>query len=151
YSAGKDVESRFGVSIPGIDFDERQTQVSMRLDQSQVEYHEQLFSERDDLFTELVGEFVSYAEEQGFTPAFVMVGQLRYAKYEVEHGPVYGDLMERLNEEFSDLVTIDMARRLETDDIESLYVNHGEGGHYSPETNERIARILREEVFEQSG
>ncbi len=148
YGACKDAESRFEVSIPGFDFDERQRQTTMRLEQSRVTYHDQLFDERGDFFTEIVEEFVSFAEEEEFTPVFVMVGQLRYAKYELEHGAVYGDLVERLDEEFSDLITIDMARRLETDDIESLYVNHGEGGHYSPETNERIAEILREEVFE---
>ena len=148
YAALKDVERRFEISIPGYDFDALQTQTSLRLEQPRVEYHERLFDEKEDLFTEIVGEFVSYSEEQDFTPVFVMVQQLRYAKHESEHGPIYGDLMERLDERFSELETIDMAEELATDDVESLYVERGEGGHYSPETNERVAEVLQKELFE---
>ncbi len=41
-----------------------------------------------------------------------------------------------------------MADELAVDDVHSLYVDRGEGGHYSPETNERIAEILTDEVIE---
>ncbi|WP_336364181.1 hypothetical protein [Halalkalicoccus salilacus] len=148
YAALKDVEKEYEISIPGYDFDARQTQTALRLEQSRVRYHERLFDEKRELFSRIVGEFVDYAEEEEFTPVFVMVQQLRYAKHESEHGPIYGDLLDRLDERFPDLVTIDMAERLDTDDVESLYVERGEGGHYSPETNERVAEVLQEELFE---
>ncbi len=147
YAALKEVESEYEISIPGFDFDARQTQTALRLEQPRVKYHERLFEKKEDLFTEIVGEFVDYAEEQEFTPVFVMVQQLRYAKYEVEHGPIYGDLLERLDDRYDELLTVDMAEQLgETGDVESLYVERGEGGHYSPETNERIAEILADVI-----
>ncbi len=149
YSALKDIESRFELSIPGGDFDRRQAQTALRLERPRVEYHEELFDKKEDLFSEIIEEFVSYGKQEEFTPVFVMVQQLRYAKYEAEHGPIYGDLLDRLDEKYSDLITVDMAEHLaETGDVESLYVQRGEGGHYSPETNQRIAEILAREVFE---
>ena len=79
---------------------------------------------------------------------FVMVQQLRYAKYEEERGPIYGNLLERIDDQYSDLITIDMANHLGGDgDVESLYVDRGEGGHYSPETNQKMADVLVDEVF----
>ncbi len=147
YGAGMDLESRYGISIPGVDFAARQAATTLRLEQPRVRYHERLFEEKADLFDALIGEFVSYAEEQEFTPVFVMVQQLRYATHEAEHGPIYGDLMERLDEHYPDLETIDMAKHL-SGDPESLYVQRGEGGHYSPETNDRIAEVLAEEVID---
>ncbi|NHN48093.1 hypothetical protein G9464_10840 [Halostella sp. JP-L12] len=150
YSALKEVESEYEIDVPGIDFDQRLTQTTVRLEQPRVEYHERLFDEHDDLFSAIVGEFVSYADEQDFTPVFVMVQQLRYATYEVEHGPIYGDLLDRLDDRYPELVTIDMANHLGGgDDVESLYVERGEGGHYSPETNEKIADVFVDEVFER--
>jgi hypothetical protein len=69
----------------------------------------------------------------------------------VDHGPIYGDMLDRLDEDYPELTTIHMADHLsfEGDDVESLYVQHGEGGHYSPETNEKIAEVLGEEIFEE--
>ena len=148
YEALMDVERRFEISVPGYDFNERQTSTVTRLEQPRVRYHEDLFDEHADLFAEVVGEFVSYGDEKGFTPVFVMVQQLRYAAYESEHGPIYDDMMEHLDERYPELITIDMAEHLEAEDVESLYVERGEGGHYSPETNERIADVLVEEVFD---
>lgn len=149
YTALKDIEQRFEIDIPGIDLDARQSQTTLRLEQPRVEYHKQLFDEHADLFAAIVDEFVSYAHQEDFTPVFVMVQQMRYAKHE-EHGPIYRDLLDRVDEEHSELMTVDMAEHLDPEgDIESLYVQHGEGGHYSPETNERIADILAEEVFER--
>lgn len=148
YEALKEVESKYEISVPGIDFDARQTQTTLKLERPRVKYHERLFDEKEELFVEIVGEFVEYAEKEEFTPVFVMVQQLRYAKYETEHGPIYGDLLERLDDRFSELKTVDIAKRLDTDDVESLYVERGEGGHYSPETNERIAETLAEDVIE---
>lgn len=145
YGAGMDLESEYGTSVPGIDFGARQAATNLRLEQSRVRYHERLFDEKADLFDALIGEFVSYADEQGFTPTFVMVQQLRYATYEAEHGPIYDDLMDRLDERYPRLETIDMVEHL-SGDPESLYVQRGEGGHYSPETNERIAEVLEERV-----
>lgn len=148
YAAMKEVESTYEISIPGIDFDARQTQSALRLEQPRVRYHERLFDEKRELFTAIVGEFVSYAQEKDFTPVFVMVQQLRYAKYETEHGPIYGDLLDQLEERYPELETIDMAEQLGADEVESLYVERGEGGHYSPETNEEVAGILADELFE---
>ena len=145
YGAGIDLESEYDVSVPGIDFGARQAATNLRLERSRVEYHERLFDEKADLLDALIGEFVDYAEEHDFTPTFVMVQQLRYATYEAEHGPIYGDFMDRLDERYPELETIDMAEHL-SGDPESLYVQRGEGGHYSPETNERIAEVLAEEV-----
>nr|WP_237560573.1 hypothetical protein [Halostella litorea] len=148
YSALKEVEEKFEIDVPGIDCGERIAQANVRLEQPRVRYHEDLFDEHEDLFTAILGEFVSYAEEQDFTPVFVMVQQLRYATYEEEHGAIYGDLLDRIDEQYSDLVTIDMANHLGGGgDVESLYVDRGEGGHYSPETNERMADVLVDEVF----
>ncbi len=149
YGALKDVEKEYEIDIPGFDFNDLQARSSLRMERPRVKYHEELFDEKADHFSAIVGEFVSFAEEKDFTPAFVMVQQLRYATYETEHGRIYGDLMEQLDEDYDDLIAIDMAEHLDTDDIESLYVQRGEGGHYSPETNERIAEVLTEEVFDQ--
>ncbi|QLK26559.1 hypothetical protein HYG81_02795 [Natrinema zhouii] len=144
YTAGKELERRLSRSIPGIDFDLAQTQSALRLEQPRVRYHERLFDTHEDLFDALIQEFVDYADKQDFEPTFVMVQQLRYAKYESEHGPIYGDLLDRLDERYDDLTTIDMATHLSPDDgdVESLYVERGEGGHYSPETNAAIAQVL---------
>jgi hypothetical protein len=150
YAALKDIEKQFETSLP-VDADARQTQTVLRLEQQRVKYHEQLYDEYEDFFADIIGEFVSYAEEEDFTPVFVMVQQLRYARYEVDHGPIYGDMLDRLDEDYPELTTIHMADHLsfEGDDVESLYVQHGEGGHYSPETNEKIAEVLGEEIFEE--
>ncbi|MFC6767158.1 hypothetical protein [Natrinema soli] len=144
YTAGKELERRLGRSIPGVDFDLAQTQSALRLEQPRVRYHERLFDTHEALFDALIQEFVDYADEQDFEPTFVMVQQLRYAKYESEHGPIYGDLLDRLDERYDELRTIDMATHLSPDDgdVESLYVERGEGGHYSPETNAAIAQVL---------
>ncbi|MDS0474739.1 hypothetical protein [Natrinema sp. 1APR25-10V2] len=148
YTAGKELERRAGRSIPGIDFDEAQTRSVLRLEQPRVRYHERLFETHEPLFDALIEEFVDYADEQDFEPVFVMVQQLRYAKYESEHGPIYGDLIDRLDDRYDDLTTVDMARHLspEDGDVESLYVERGEGGHYSPETNAAIADVLADVV-----
>ncbi|OAQ54208.1 hypothetical protein HTG_01350 [Natrinema mahii] len=148
YTAGKGLERRLGRSIPGIDFDLAQTQSALRLERPRVRYHERLFDTHEALFDALIAEFVDYADEQGFEPTFVMVQQLRYATYEAEHGPIYGDLLERLDKRYEGLTTIDMATHLSPDDgdVESLYVERGEGGHYSPETNAEIAQVLAETV-----
>ncbi|WP_436344190.1 hypothetical protein [Natronorubrum sp. FCH18a] len=146
-TGGKELERRVGRSIPGIDFDAAQTQSALRMEQPRVRYHERLFDTHEYLFDALIEEFVEYADEQDFTPVFAMVQQLRYAKYESEHGPIYGDLVDRLGEKYDDLETVDMARHLDPDDgVESLYVERGEGGHYSPETNREIAAVLAEIV-----
>lgn len=152
YSEAKNLESRFGVSIPGVDVDARQSRAETALEQAQAAYHDDLFDEHDDLFEALVDEFVDYADDEEFTPVFVMVQQLRYAKYEEDHGPVYGDFLERMDEKHDSLVTVDVADHLARDggDVESLYVRRGEGGHYSPETNERIADLLTEVVFDDA-
>jgi len=148
YSALKEVEDTYDISVPGVDCDERLTQANVRLEQPRVEYHEQLFDEHADLFAAIIGEFVSYAEQEDFTPVFVMVQQLRYAKYEAEHGPIYGDLLDELDERYAELQTIDMATHLDGgENVETLYVERGEGGHYSPQTNEQIATVLQDEVF----
>ncbi|SEV86006.1 hypothetical protein [Natrinema salifodinae] len=152
YTAGKEIERKFERSIPGIDFDLAQTQSALRLEQPRVRYHERLFDTHEYLFDALIEEFVDYADEQDFEPVFVMVQQLRYAKYESEHGPIYGDLMDRLDERYDDLTTIDMATHLSPDDgdVESLYVERGEGGHYSPETNAEIATVLTDVIEERA-
>ncbi|QCS42264.1 hypothetical protein [Natrinema versiforme] len=152
YTAGKELERRLERSIPGIDFDLAQTQSALRLERPRVRYHERLFDTHEALFDALIEEFVDYADEQGFEPTFVMVQQLRYATYESEHGPIYGDLMDRLDERYDELTTIDMATHLSPDDgdVESLYVERGEGGHYSPETNAEIAQVLAEVVEERA-
>ncbi|WP_339103232.1 hypothetical protein [Haloterrigena salinisoli] len=143
----KELERRAGRSIPGVDFDAAQTESVLRMEQPRVRYHERLFETHEYLFDALIEEFVDYADEQDFQPVFVMVQQLRYAKYESEHGPIYGDLVDRLGEKYDALETVDMARHLDPDDgVESLYVERGEGGHYSPETNREIANVLTEVV-----
>ncbi|GAB3673791.1 hypothetical protein [Halopiger thermotolerans] len=148
YEAGIEIEKRLERPLPGIDFDQAQTQSVLRMEQSRVRYHERLFETHEPLFDALIEEFVDYANEQDFTPVFAMVQQLRYAKYESEHGPIYGDLIERLDERYDDLETVDMATHLSPDDgdVESLYVERGEGGHYSPETNREIAAVLADVV-----
>lgn len=152
YTAGKELERRLGRSIPGIDFDLAQTQSALRLERPRVRYHERLFDTHEALFDALIAEFVDYADEQGFDPTFVMVQQLRYATYESEHGPIYGDLMDRLDDRYDELTTIDMATHLspEDGDVESLYVERGEGGHYSPETNAEIAQVLADVVEQRA-
>ncbi|WP_049924611.1 hypothetical protein [Halopiger djelfimassiliensis] len=143
YTGGKELERRLERPVPGIDFDRAQTRSALRLERPRVRYHERLFDTHEALFDALIEEFVEYADEQEFVPVFVMVQQLRYAKYEAEHGPIYGDLLDRLDRRYEALETVDMARHLEPDDgVESLYVERGEGGHYSPETNEAIAGVL---------
>ncbi len=111
-----------------------------------------MFETHEYLFDALIQEFVDYANEQDFEPTFVMVQQLRYATYESEHGPIYGDLMERLDDRYDELTTIDMATHLSPDDgdVESLYVERGEGGHYSPETNAEIAQVLADVIEERA-
>ena len=152
YGALQDLEARYGRSIPGVDPADRQKDTVLRLEEDRVEYHKDLYEEQSDLFEAVVGEFVDYAEEQDFTPVFAMVGQLRYARRRAEHGPIYGDLLDRLDDEYDDLETVDVAEHFpESDDpdaVDSLYVDRGEGGHYSPQTNERIADILMAEVFD---
>ena len=152
YGALKDLESKYGRSVPLLDPADRQKDTVLRLEEDRVEYHRDLYQEQSDLFESVVGEFVDYADEQGFTPVFAMVGQLRYARRRAIHGPIYGDLLERLDDEYPDLVTIDVPEHFpESDDpdaVDSLYVDRGEGGHYSPATNERIADLLMAEVFE---
>lgn len=148
YGALKDVERRFGRSLP-IDANARQARTNRQLEQPRVKYHERLFDDHDDFFSEIVGEFVSYSQQEDFTPVFVMVQHLRYATYETEHGPIYDDLIDQLDETYPDLVTVDITDHLSPDgDPESMYVQHGEGGHYSAETNEKIANVLADEVFE---
>ncbi|APX96348.1 hypothetical protein [Natronorubrum daqingense] len=150
YTGGKELERRAGRSVPGVDFDQAQTQSALRMERPRVHYHERLFETHEPLFDAQIEEFVDYADEQEFTPVFVMVQQLRYATYESEHGPIYGDLMDRLDESYDDLETIDMARHLDPDDgVESLYVERGEGGHYSPETNQQIADVLASVIDEE--
>jgi len=152
YGAVVDLEKRYGRSVPGLDAAGRQADTVLRLEQERVEYHEALYEEQPDLFEAIVGEFVDYAEAQEFTPVFAMVGQLRYARRRAEHGPIYGDLLERLDERYPGLETLDVPEHFpESDDadaVDSLYVDRGEGGHYSPETNERIAELLEAEIFE---
>jgi len=143
----RSLERRAGRAVPGVDTTDRLRATELRMEQPRAAYHDRLFDEQDDLFTALVGEFVAFAEEKEFTPVFAMVQQRRYAEYERENGPVYGDLLERLDDQFDPLHTIDVAQELATDDIDSLYVERGEGGHYSPETNERIAELLETELF----
>ena len=147
YATLADIEKRYERSLPGVDVADRLRGTELRMEQPRAAYHDRLFDEQADLFTALIGEFVAFAEEKGFTPVFAMVQQHRYAQYERKHGPVYGDLLDRLDEQFDALQTVDMAKQLSTDDVESLYVQRGEGGHYSPETNERIAEVLEDEVF----
>ncbi|WP_135302344.1 hypothetical protein [Haloarcula amylovorans] len=147
YATLQQLERRYERSIPGVDTAERLRDTEVRMEQPRAAYHDRLFDEHDELFRALVGEFVSFAEEKEFTPVFAMVQQHRYTQYEQEHGAVYGDLLDRLDEEFDALQTIDVAQHLSTDDTESLYVQRGEGGHYSPETNERIAELLDEKLF----
>ncbi len=149
WTAGKELERRVGRSIPGVDFDQAQTKSALRMERPRVRYHERLFDTHEMLFDALIEEFVDYANDQEFTPVFVMVQQLRYATYEADHGPIYGDLVDRLGESYDDLQTIDMASHLDPDgDVESLYVERGEGGHYSPETNQDIASVLADIVEE---
>lgn len=151
YGAIEDLERRFDTSLPGIDPGVRKRRTELRMQRERVEYHDDLFDRKADLFSAVVGDFVSYADEQGFTPVLVMVQQLRYAKHEPDGGRVYGDLLDRLDKRYSPLQTIDMTDHLDAgEDVESLYIQRGEGGHYSPETNERIAEVLATEVFEQS-
>ncbi|QLG47997.1 hypothetical protein [Natrinema halophilum] len=147
-TAGKELERRAGRSILGIDFDQAQTRSALRLERPRVLYHERLFETHEPLFDALIEEFVDYADERDFEPVFVMVQQLRYATYESEHGPIYGDLMTRLDDRYDELKTIDMATHLSPDDgdVESLYVERGEGGHYSPETNAEIAAVLADAI-----
>jgi hypothetical protein len=148
YTALKDAESRLEISIPGYDFAKRQTLTEARLEEARTAYHDELFDEKEDLFSKLIGEFVSYSNEEDFTPVFAMVQQLRYARYEREKGPIYGNLLNRLDERYPDLITIDMVDHItDDDDVESLYVQRGEGGHYSPETNEKIANVMIDEAF----
>lgn len=151
YSALLELEAGYDFEIPGVDAGKGLARTDVRLDQPRVAYHEQLYDLWDDLFIAIIAEFVSFAEEAGFTPVFAMGGQLRYATYEVDHGPIYGDLVERLDTRFDDLITIDLPKRFDEagdpEQVESLYVERGEGGHYSPETNERIAEVLLEDVF----
>lgn len=146
--AGIEFERRTGRSIPGIDLDRARTRSELRLERPRVRYHERLFDTHEGLFDALIGDVVDYANEREFTPVFVMVQQLRYAAYESEHGPIYGDLVDRLDERYEDLETVDVARHLapEDGDVESLYVERGEGGHYSPETNREIASLLADVV-----
>jgi hypothetical protein len=152
YGALKDLEAKYDRSITGVDAAGRQKDTVLRLEEDRVEYHRDLYAEQSDLFEAVVGEFVEYADEQGFTPVFAMVGQLRYARRRAVHGPIYRDLLDRLDDEYDDLVTVDVPEHFpESDDpeaVDSLYVDRGEGGHYSPETNERIADVLMDEVFE---
>lgn len=151
YSMVRDAEERFGVSIPGIDSVQGQTRTAVQLEQPRVRYHERLYDLKAELFTAIIGEFVDYAERKEFTPVFAMGGQLRYATYEAEHGPIYGNLLDQLNEQYPDLVTIDVPRHFDeandAESVESLYVQHGEGGHYSSATNERIADLLVDQLF----
>ncbi len=147
YSLLSEVEQTFDVDIPGHNFNRLRTETTVRLDQTRVEYHEQLFNEKDDLFTDIIGEFVAFSEEAGFTPIFTMVQQLRYAKYEDDHGPIYGDLLDQLNQRYPALTVIDIADHLTADNVESLYVQRGEGGHYSPETNKQIASVLADTII----
>ncbi|MFC6716666.1 hypothetical protein ACFQGT_02150 [Natrialbaceae archaeon GCM10025810] len=148
-TGGKELEARLERPVPGIDFDALQTETELQMEQPRVRYHERLFETHAPLFDALIGEFVDYADEQDFTPVFVMVQQLRYATYEEEHGPIYGNFLEELDERYDDLETIDMARELDVDDVKSLYVQRGEGGHYSPETNRRIAEVIAGRVFDE--
>ncbi|UOO95712.1 hypothetical protein MUK72_03150 [Halococcus dombrowskii] len=148
----EDVEGRLGVSLPGIDTARAKTRSGVRLEQPRVRYHEELYDRKADLFEAIVGEFVDYADQEEFTPVFAMAGQLRYAAYEATHGPIYGDLLDRLDERYPILETIDIPRHFEEADdpeaVESLYVQRGEGGHYSSTTNERIADLLAAELFD---
>lgn len=69
----------------------------------------------------------------------MMVQQLRYAK---DDEPIYGDLLDRLDERYPTLETVDMANQPSgTDEVESLYVQNGGGGHYSLETSARTQRF----------
>jgi hypothetical protein len=151
-AALEDLERRLGVSLPGIDTARAKTRSGVRLEQPRVQYHERLYDLKADLFAAIIGEFVNYANEKDFTPVFAMGGQLRYAAYEATHGPIYGDLLDRLDDQYPELMTIDIPRQFdEADDpetVESLYVQRGEGGHYSSDTNERIADLLAAEVFD---
>lgn len=151
YSALAELESEQEISIPGVDPGRLLSEATLALEQQRVKYHEQLFDEKEDLFTAIVGEFVSYAEEEGFTPVLAMSQQLRYVQYELNQGPIYGDLMERLDEQFPNLTTIDVGATIrESDDLEEarqLYVQRGEGGHYSPEANDKIAQVLYDRLF----
>jgi len=142
YTAGKELERRLGRSVPGIDFDLAQTQSALRLERPRVRYHERLFDTHEDLFDALIEEFVDYADEQEFEPTFVMVQQLRYAKYESEHGPIYGDLMDRLDAKYDELTTIDMATHLSPDDgdLESLYVERGRAATTVPKRTPKSHR-----------
>lgn len=149
YSVLEEVEDAFDIDVPGYNFNKLITETTVELDQTRVEYHERLFKEYEELFIELIREFVSFAEKKDFTPVLTMGQQLRYAKYEQTHGPIYGDLIERLDNRFSSLTAIDLSKHFDdVEDVETLYVQRGEGGHYSPETNEQIASILADQVFE---
>lgn len=148
YAAMADVEDWLEISIPGVDTGAGLSRTETRLEQEKSAYHDRLYDTHANLFEALVGEFVSFADEKGFEPVFVMVQQLRYAAYEQEHGPVYGDFVDRIDERYDDLTAVDIVDHFDVDDVQSLYVRHGEGGHYSGDTNEWIADILVEEVFD---
>jgi hypothetical protein len=152
YSGIRDIEEQLGNPIPGLNSVQGQTRTTAQLEQPRVKYQERLYDLKADLFSAIIGEFAAYAEQEEFTPIFAMGGQLRYAKYEAEHGPVYGNLLDRLDDQYPDLITIDLPRQFDeandAEAVESLYVQRGEGGHYSPETNERIADLLANEILE---
>jgi len=145
------LERRLGRSVPGIDFDLAQTQSALRLERPRVRYHERLFDTHEDLFDALIEEFVDYADEQEFEPTFVMVQQLRYAKYESEHGPIYGDLMDRLDAKYDELTTIDMAAPLARRRRPRVAVRRTRGAATTvPETNAEIAQVLAAAVEERA-
>lgn len=146
YSTIGFVESRLGFSNPFFSTEQNRLDAKYRVKRKKVVYHERLYDEFEDLYVQLVSEFVEFAEKRDVTPIFLPLQQLRYVKYEQDHGPIDESVIDRVSEECPQLIVCDIRNKLqkEVDDVEELYVDRGEGGHHSPQANRIIAHSLSE-------
>ncbi|WP_124190672.1 hypothetical protein [Natrarchaeobius oligotrophus] len=122
----------------------------------QYEYHEQVIIECEDLYCEIIGEFVEFACSRNAVPLYLPLFSGKYIEYELEHGSIDQSINDRLRSEYPRLHVLDTRYEIvgHIEDISELYSGEGTNGHHSAMGNkligESVAAKIRE-LEEQKG
>lgn len=144
YSIFRKIEKVFGFEFPVLNIEQHHIKSGLKRKRELVVYHENLYEEFEDLYVQLVGEYVEFVRSKGAVPIFLPLQQLRYVNYESGRKPIDAEVINRIREEYPELIVCDVRNHFSdfVSDQEELYVNRGEGGHHSPLANELIAESL---------
>lgn len=144
FSTLRFLENNYNVSIPGVDAQEQWLISKRRKKDELVRYHELLFQQFDELYCELLGDFVRFVTDHDSVPIFLPLQQLRYVAVESEYGMIDEHIVSLLEDRYPEMVICDPREELQQQvgDVSELYVRRGEGGHHSPTANKLIAGKL---------